>query len=56
MLETFNNIIKTEFLDNTLMDWGLFVFSSVGLFILGKIFQSILYKNLSALSKKRLPK
>ena len=56
MLETFNNLIKTEFLDNTLMDWGLFIFSSVGLFILGKIFQSILYKNLSALSKKTATK
>ena len=56
MLETFNNLIKTEFLDNTLMNWGLFIFSSFGLFILGKIFQSILYKNLSALSKKTATK
>ena len=52
MLETINNLIKTEFLDNTLLNWGLFVFSSIGLFIFGKIFQSIIYKNLSAISQK----
>tara|TARA_B100000131_G_scaffold61304_1_gene57137 strand:+ start:38792 stop:39865 length:1074 start_codon:yes stop_codon:yes gene_type:complete len=52
MLEKLNNIIKTDFFNNVLFDWGIFILTFLAIFIVLKILKNFIYKKLERFSQK----
>ena len=52
MIDSLANIIKTDFFNNALFDWGLLILSSIILFLILKLFKNIVYSKLVKLSEK----
>ena len=50
MIDSLANIIKTDFFNNALFDWGLLILSSIILFLILKLFKNIVYSKLVKLS------